>query len=174
MSVPSNVTCNTHFFGFFSKRLFLIPSHHIVLVVKHSMNILSYLNRFRFACFIITGCSTPLGMESGEIKDSQITASHWLYKSAHYQAKNARLNSDSPGGAWCSEGIHEESDQYIEIDLLKNTKVTGIATQGRKMLTEYVESFQILYRRDGDEEQYKQYNVSGSWKVSQQYFHSIL
>ena len=104
-------------------------------------------------------------MESGEIEDYQITASHALYNSAHYQAKNARLNLNSPGGAWCSEGIHEGHEQYIQIDLLKNTKITGITTQPRQKSTEYVEKFQVLYKRDGEEETFKKYNESGSWKV---------
>ena len=125
----------------------------------------SVLNISIFEHLIHSACSAPLGMESGEIEDYQITASHALYNSAHYQAKNARLNLGSPGGAWCSEGISEEHDQYIQIDLLKNTKITGIAIQPRQKSTEYVEKFQVLYKRDGEGETFRRYNESGSWKV---------
>ncbi|XP_066921243.1 discoidin domain-containing receptor tyrosine kinase B-like [Clytia hemisphaerica] len=115
---------------------------------------------------ISTECNTALGMESGVIKDAQITASHWLYKdqpSRHYDPTNARLNSKTPAGAWCSDGIEENLDQYIQIDLLKDTKVTGIATQGRTKYKEYIEKFQLLYQRDGDS-QFRMYNESGTWK----------
>ena len=113
-------------------------------------------------------------MESGAIKDAQITASHWLYKqenSKHYDPINARLNSKSFGGAWCSSGIEENLNQYIQIDLLKDTKVTGIATQGRSKYKEYIEKFQLLYQRDGDSE-FRMYNESGTWKVSTDFFSS--
>ena len=110
------------------------------------------------------GCNKALGMESGEIKDSQITASNWLYKSKHYSPVNARLNSDTPSGGWCSAGILENDDQYIQIDLLKNTKLTGIATQGRSKNSEYIEKFQLMYQRDG-ENFFRMYNESGVWKV---------
>lgn len=104
-------------------------------------------------------------MQSRDIKDNQISASHILYDSSHYQDKNVRLNMKSPGGAWCSKGIHEAQDQYIQIDLLENTKITGIATQPRDKSTEFVEKFQVLYKRDGEGETYRKYNESDSWKV---------
>ena len=107
-------------------------------------------------------------MKDGRIKDNQITASEWLYRSTgsnHYQAKHARLDSKTPGGAWCSEGIHEPIDQYIQVDLLKDTKITAIATQGRTGSgKEYVETFQLQYQREGDQE-FRKFNDSGSWKV---------
>lgn len=108
-------------------------------------------------------CDSPLGMESGSIKDSQITASHWLHKSFHYEAKHARLNKSPLSGAWCSEGIKKHPNQYIQIDLLKNMKITGIATQGRSKFLEYIEKFQIHYSRDG-ESHFRMYNESGIWK----------
>ena len=104
-------------------------------------------------------------MESGAIKDSQISASHWLYKSTDYEPIHARLNKDPPSGSWCSQGIEEHPNQYIQIDLLKNTKVTAIATQGRSKFAEYIEKFQILYQRDG-ETSFRMYNESGTWKVN--------
>ena len=89
-------------------------------------------------------------MESGRIKDAQITASHWLYKSKHYSAANARLNKASPGGAWCSEDITLVKNQYIQVDLLKNTKITAIATQARSQSIEYIEGYKVHYRRNNE------------------------
>ena len=58
--------------------------------------------------------------------------------------------------AWCPDGsggktTERNYDQYIQIDLLKLTKITGIAIQGRQYLREreYVRDYKISYRRDG-------------------------
>lgn len=114
-------------------------------------------------------CSKPLGMEDGTIKDEQLNASHWLYfktgSSDHYSGKLARLNVKSPlGGGWCSEDNSEYKNQYIEIDLLINKKLTGLSTQGRAGTSaEYVQFYQITYQRDG-EDFFRTYNTSGAWK----------
>ena len=95
-------------------------------------------------------------MEDGRIKDSQITTSSVLEgRTTHGWL--ARLNQNIPQwGAWCpenSEGkINEKNyNQYIQIDLLNLTKITGIATQGREYLNgrEYVRDYKIWHRRDG-------------------------
>ncbi|CAB4041251.1 Hypothetical predicted protein, partial [Paramuricea clavata] len=93
-------------------------------------------------------------MADGRIKDSQITVSGFL-KTA--DGRQARLRQNIPNwGAWCvvvSEGrIREKNyDQYIEIDLLNLTKITGIATQGREFNggSEWVKDYKIQYRKDG-------------------------
>ena len=44
-------------------------------------------------------------------------------------------------------------DQYIEIDLVNLTEITGIATQGRSYSggKEYAKDYKISYRKDGGE-----------------------
>ena len=104
----------------------------------------------------LLGCVSPLGMEDGRIKDSQITASSVLKDRTTYPWL-ARLNRNIPAwGAWCPDitgGNRTEKnyDQYIEIDLLNLTKITGIATQGRSYSRgmQYAEDYKISYRRDG-------------------------
>ena len=95
-------------------------------------------------------------MEDDRIKDSQITASSVL-KDRTPHPWLARLNRNIPQwGAWCLDStggkITEKNyDQYIQIDLLNLTKVTGIATQGRSHSggKEYAKGYKISYRRDG-------------------------
>ena len=95
-------------------------------------------------------------MNDGRIKDSQITASSVL-KGRSPHPWLARLNRNIPSwGAWCPEitgGNRTEKnyDQYIEIDLLNLTKITGIATQGRSYSggREYTKDYKISYIRDG-------------------------
>lgn len=110
-------------------------------------------------------------MESGIIKDDQIHASHWLYRNAHYKASYARLNLTSASGSWCSADIQQKKNQYIQIDLLKNTKLTAIATQGRHNSVEFIEAFQIKYQRD-NENFFRNYEeTQGTWKVCKQHSH---
>ena len=72
-------------------------------------------------------------MEDGRIKDSQITTSSVLKGRTPY-GWLARLNQNVPQwDAWCPENsggkINERNyDQYIQINLLNLTKITGIAT----------------------------------------------
>ena len=101
-------------------------------------------------------CTSSLGMEDGRIKDSQITVSSFL-KTAY--GRQARLRQNIPDwGAWCADvrggQIRGKNyDQYIQIDLLNLTKITGIATQGREYNggTEKVKDYIISYRKDGGE-----------------------
>ena len=101
-------------------------------------------------------CIRPLGMADGRIKDSQITTSSIL-KGRSTHGWQARLNQNiPPWGAWCpdnSGGKKNENnyDQYIQIDLLNLTKITGIATQGRASFNgrEHAKDYKISCRRDG-------------------------
>ena len=108
-------------------------------------------------------CVRPLGMEDRSIKDSQITTSSVLKKRSSY-GWQARLHQTiAPWGAWCPDvsggKINKTSyDQYIQTDLLKLIKITGIATQGRQYIgLECVRDYKISYRRDG-----------GLWKFYQE------
>ena len=104
----------------------------------------------------LLGCVSPLGMEDGRIKDSQITASSVLKERSPHPWL-ARLNRNIPQwGAWCPDitgGNRTEKnyDQYIQIDLVNLTKITGIATQGRSYSggREYAKDYKISYIRDG-------------------------
>ena len=104
-------------------------------------------------------------MESGDLKDEQITASTWLYfkkrDTRYYRPYFARLNYQPSGGGWCSDDIHTYPDQYIEIDLKENMKVTGIASQGRHGGSEWVDKYKIEYQRNSGSEfrQYKEDNL---------------
>jgi len=113
-------------------------------------------------------CGIALGMEDGSIKDEQITAKTWLYferrDSRYYRPYFARLNYKKPSGGWCSTDLEDNPEQYVEVDLLYNTKVTGIATQGRYSGQEWVEHFKIEYKRY-NETRYRRYLEKGQWKV---------
>ena len=83
----------------------------------------------------VTDCDTPVGMEDGRIKDSQITASsHWNEHLAH----NARLNNEAKKvhgrtswGAWCSDKTDKQRDpqQYLQV------RQTSVAKEQRDNMT---------------------------------------
>ncbi|XP_027753564.1 coagulation factor V [Empidonax traillii] len=100
----------------------------------------------------IDGCSLPLGMENGEIKNSQITASSaktsWFNT---WDPSLARLNQKGKMNAWRAK--LNNNQQWLQIDLLTVKKITAIATQGvTSMSTEnFVKTYVILYSDEGSD-----------------------
>jgi len=87
-------------------------------------------------------------MENYLIKDAQITASS-EHDSKH-AAIQARLNFKAGGGkngAW-SAGSNDAS-QWIQVALDGFTNITGIATQGRNAVDQWVTKYQLQYGDDG-------------------------
>ncbi|XP_078367825.1 venom prothrombin activator pseutarin-C non-catalytic subunit-like [Oculina patagonica] len=97
---------------------------------------------------IIAGCFSPLGLASRSIQDSQLSASTSM---SDWQLPSAgRLNntiSSSSLGAWCAEAI--DMDQWFQIDLLKTTNVSAIASQGDILDGNWVTEYSLNYSCDG-------------------------
>ena len=73
-----------------------------------------------------------LGMKSGEILDSQVTASSQFTNAVG--PTMGRLGSEAGGGAWCPRGMvsrDEEERQWLEVDLGRRVRVTSVSVQGR-------------------------------------------
>ncbi|XP_072041431.1 venom prothrombin activator oscutarin-C non-catalytic subunit-like [Amphiura filiformis] len=77
-----------------------------------------------FAIDIIE-CRSPLGMESGDIADSQITASTSSPSPPCCLARYARLHF---GERWVADAA--DNNRWIKIELLYNYTLTGIIVQG--------------------------------------------
>ncbi|XP_078365168.1 EGF-like repeat and discoidin I-like domain-containing protein 3 isoform X2 [Oculina patagonica] len=93
-------------------------------------------------------CSTPLGMESGAILDSQITAS--TVYDANHAAHQARLHFKRSGdiqGGWSARP--SDNNQWLQVDLQRTTRVTRIATQGRYRYNQWVTEYKLQYGEDG-------------------------
>ncbi len=82
-------------------------------------------------------------MESGDITDSQITASSEA--SSALAAKYARLNL-SP--AWSAQ--INNLDQWIQVDLVDIVQVTGVMTQGVVLYNQWVTKYKVEYSTDND------------------------
>ncbi|XP_070262204.1 discoidin, CUB and LCCL domain-containing protein 2 isoform X1 [Myotis yumanensis] len=103
--------------------------------------------------FKTSGCYGTLGMESGVIADPQITASSVLEWTDHtgqensWRPEKARLKK--PGPPWAAFATDEY--QWLQIDLNKEKKITGIVTTGSTMVEHnyYVSAYRILYSDDG-------------------------
>ncbi|KFQ15264.1 Coagulation factor V, partial [Leptosomus discolor] len=98
----------------------------------------------------VDGCSLPLGMENGDIKNTQITASSvktsWFNT---WDPSLARLNQKGKINAWRAKVNNNQ--QWLQIDLLTIKKITAIATQGVKSITaeNFVKTYVILYSDHG-------------------------
>ncbi|CAK8686586.1 unnamed protein product [Clavelina lepadiformis] len=88
----------------------------------------------------------PLGMESGKIRNRQITSSSVL--TGHWAAHNARLRNSR--SAWASSVTQPKRLQWLQIDFEKASLLTGVAVQGFRAGRDfYVTSFVIHYSVDG-------------------------
>lgn len=96
----------------------------------------------------IAGCSSPLGLESRSIQDSQLSASTsmsiWQLPSAG--RLNNTMSSDS-FGAWCADLL--DMEQWLQVDLLKTTNVSAVATQGDILDGNWVTEYAVNYSCDG-------------------------
>lgn len=110
----------------------------------------------------VNGCSLPLGMESGNIKDQQITASSYKrsWWGDYWKPSLARLNAQGRVNAWQAQANNHK--QWLQIDLLKVKKVTAIVTQGCKSLSSemYVKAYTVQYSDQGV--QWKSYRQKSS------------
>ncbi|KAL3871566.1 hypothetical protein ACJMK2_039557 [Sinanodonta woodiana] len=100
-------------------------------------------------------CRNSLGMQSGEIPDSAITASS-SYEDSSVGPKNARIRTEKNGGAWCPKPvIARDTYEYLQIDLYQLTVITMVEIQGRfgnGQGQEFTEEFLLEYQReDGGE-----------------------
>ena len=105
---------------------------------------------FWFVLFFLD-CLSPLGMEDGRIKDTQIKATSYLNDTA--RPKYGRLNEKGGFGGWCPERINRTGPfftQFLQVNLNVMMRIRAITTQGREGGEERVEQYWINYRRNGD------------------------
>ncbi|KAL9951704.1 hypothetical protein ACROYT_G044426 [Oculina patagonica] len=95
-------------------------------------------------------CQGPLGVESGAISDTQITASSEYSYHDFYAAKNGRLHfqeTQSAAGAWVAATL--DANQWLQIDLgSQHFRVTRVATQGRNGFDQWVTRYKLQYSND--------------------------
>ncbi|KAM3910490.1 coagulation factor VIII-like [Leptodactylus fuscus] len=105
-------------------------------------------------------CRQPLGLSSGKIRDSQISAS------GHYGTwvpSLARLGNTGSINAWSVDSI----DSWIQVDLLSPMLVHSIQTQGarQRILSIYISQFLVYYSLNGQKWNPYQGNSSSNQMV---------
>uniref|UniRef100_A0A8C7RGL3 Discoidin, CUB and LCCL domain containing 2 n=1 Tax=Oncorhynchus mykiss TaxID=8022 RepID=A0A8C7RGL3_ONCMY len=101
----------------------------------------------------LSGCYGTLGLESGVVRDSQLSASsvwEWsdvIGQPSEWAPSGARLKR--VGLPWAS--AHSDQQQWLQVDLKKEKRITGITTTGSTLLEYqfYVSAYRILYSNDG-------------------------
>ena len=93
-------------------------------------------------------------MEDGRIEDNQLTASSEYNDGV--KPKYARLNllpeANIHSGVW--RAAVKDTNQWIQVNLTTPTIVTGVITQGRHGLYEWVTHFKLQYSDNGDHWQF--------------------
>ncbi|XP_061595936.1 EGF-like repeat and discoidin I-like domain-containing protein 3 isoform X2 [Cololabis saira] len=106
----------------------------------------------------LNGCSESLGMKSRLISDEQLSASSkfrtWGIDTFTWHPQFARLDKAGKTNAWSP--AHNNRSEWIQVDLQKTKRLTGIITQGAKDfgVVQFVSVFKVAYSNDGE-----------SWKV---------
>ncbi|XP_071960960.1 lactadherin-like [Antedon mediterranea] len=92
-------------------------------------------------------CLEPLGIESGNIFDGQLSASSMHGNSADHGPKCARLNSLGTSSCMpCWVALSSDTNTWIQIHLMVEHNITGIQTQGRGgTLNQWVKTYTISY-----------------------------
>ena len=87
-------------------------------------------------------CSRAHGMQNGLIKNNSIKASSELNsKSAAYLGRLRHMQH------WCAK--YNNHNQWLQMDLKRSSKVTGIAIQGGEIVHWWVTRFLVLSSVDG-------------------------
>ncbi|XP_031574613.1 uncharacterized protein LOC116308348 isoform X2 [Actinia tenebrosa] len=106
-------------------------------------------------------CNEALGLESGWIENSAVTASsNW---DAQHMAWRARLNIEKQGsftGGWSART--NNVNQWIQVDFGRSTRVTAVATQGRQDSDQWVTRYTLSYGNNPND--LSSYRVNGYTK----------
>ncbi|KAG7467807.1 coagulation factor V [Solea senegalensis] len=88
-------------------------------------------------------CYHPLGLQSGSVKDDQITA---INTRGYWEPHLARLNNLGKYNAWSTDQKHS----WIQVDFQRPVVISQVATQGAKQLFsyQYVVQYLISYSTD--------------------------
>ncbi|XP_021937561.1 discoidin domain-containing receptor 2 isoform X4 [Zootermopsis nevadensis] len=124
--------------------LFMVSLYYFVTILL--------IRDLRCHALELVNCGVPLGLETGAIPDSDITASS-AYDFGIVGPQHGRLRHDKNGGAWCPKHmVTREALEYLEVNLHTMHVMTAVQTQGRfgnGMGQEYAEVYMLEYWRPG-------------------------
>lgn len=148
---------------FFLSLIYQCLSRHCVNKQKiYAQKYVTY--RWSFLSSSPASCISPLGLESGEIKDAALT--HSLPSSNPSKPEFIRLHkvvNNFPYG-WSARSAQVPPD-YLQIDFGSLRRVTRMSTMGGTLPFFYVSSYQLQYSLDGIT--WMDYHEKGKVKVSE-------
>ncbi|XP_041806275.1 discoidin, CUB and LCCL domain-containing protein 2 [Chelmon rostratus] len=105
--------------------------------------------------FRTNGCYGTLGLESGGVADTQLSASsvwEWnniIGQQSVWAPSGARLKKAGP--PWSPS--QSDQQQWLQVDLKREKRITGIATTGSTLreYQYYVSAYRVLYSNDGQQ-----------------------
>lgn len=131
-------------------------SHHQQIVIARHI-LISFLS-------FLDHCKMPLGIEDFRIPSGAFQASSfWNY---NHGPDRARINMPSGrgrSGAWVAR--QRNANQWLQVELGRPAKVTGVATQGRHDAHQWVTSYTVSYSLDG--KRFRAYLEYGRNKVGE-------
>ena len=94
-------------------------------------------------------CMDALGMESGDVPDSAITASSSY--NGNSLPPTGRLHFLSAGSGKYGSWIAQTNNvyQWFQVDFGSWTKISAVATQGRQDADQWVKTFSLSFSYDG-------------------------
>lgn len=120
---------------------------------------------------ILDRCTMPLGMEDHRILSGHLRASSsYNYNHGPDRARLNIVNGHGRTGAWVAR--HQNTKQFLQIDLRQLSLIKGIATQGRREAHQWVKSYTLSYSRTGL--RFNMYAAYGRIKVRIVWFFSLL
>lgn len=133
---------------------------------EEERNIFALCNALYY--YLTEKCGHPLGLESKQISDSQLTASSSWMSTKKYGPQQARLNNRVWPQGWIADS--KDKDPWLKIKLNGRHIITGIATQGygNQLFNEWVKSY-IMSWYDPKHRGYVNYHEEGNDKVNTMY-----
>uniref|UniRef100_A0A3B4XHQ3 Discoidin, CUB and LCCL domain containing 2 n=1 Tax=Seriola lalandi dorsalis TaxID=1841481 RepID=A0A3B4XHQ3_SERLL len=101
-----------------------------------------------------TNCYGTLGLESGGVADTQLSASsvwEWNIFGQHSEWVPSGARLKKAGLPWAPS--QNDQQQWLQIDLKREKRITGIATTGSTLreYQYYVSAYRVLYSNDGQQ-----------------------
>ena len=104
----------------------------------------------------------PLGLEDYRIPSSALSASSsWNNAHGPDRARINLPNGHGRAGAWVARG--RNAHQWLQVELCRPAKITGVATQGRHDAHQWVTTYTVKYSLDG--KRFRAYMEYGRNKV---------
>ena len=110
-------------------------------------------------------CAQPLGMENGNVRKDQITASNYI---KNYEPYEGRLNING-GRGWQAE--YTRAKEYLQIYFKREVNITGVATQGQSTSNWFVKQYKLSTSDDGNN--WIEYTENGTLQVKKITFRQI-